>query len=385
MTFTPRLTDAGMQGSQWWYSSGNPFYPTYGLPNCTCYAYGRYAEARGAFAPLPTGNAGLWYNSATGFQRGSTPRLGAVICYNPGPSSTDVGHVAIVEVINSDGSIVISESAYGGTYFWTETVYPANGYLSSWMVNYGYYCAGFIYNDIAPGPTGHRFVYRIGGTGTSLTQAERENNILAIWDVLGGKYGWTAQAVAGACGCFLYESGYNPGIYETSHGGTLNNLPYFPGGMGLAQWTDYPAYAGTYPNPLPWCADYDNRNWYDGEYQCELMTKCTDPTYTGMGYGQGPRWGWLTSSAYPSISFSNYTTFAGSAADACRYWFYDFEWHSATIAPWVDLPGRIAEAERVYAIISGVTPVPPGPGPGPIGGVPWGGIRDVLRRLIIHA
>ena len=51
------------------------------------------------------------------------------------------------------------------------------------------------------------FVYRIGGSGTGLTQAEEDNNILCIMDNLVGQYGWTKQAAAGACGCFHEESG----------------------------------------------------------------------------------------------------------------------------------------------------------------------------------
>ena len=140
------------------------------------------------------------------------------------------------------------------------------------------------------------FVYRIGGSDTGISQADQDNNILCIYDQLAGNYGWTDIAVAGACGCFHEESGFNPGIYESSSGGTLANLPYFPGGMGLAQWTDYPAYTGQYPNPLPWAAMRDGYNWYDGIYQCYLMTKADDLTYTDMGYGQGARWGWQTSS-----------------------------------------------------------------------------------------
>ena len=69
------------------------------------------------------------------------------------------------------------------------------------------------------------FVYRIGGSGTALSQADQDNNIHCIYDELKGNYGWSDEAIAGACGCFHEESGFNPGIYETSHGGTLNNLP----------------------------------------------------------------------------------------------------------------------------------------------------------------
>ena len=211
------------------------------------------------------------------------------------------------------------------------------------------------------------FVYRIGGGGTTLTQAEKDNNILCIMDNLEGLYGWSKEAIAGACGCFHEESGYNPGIYETSHGGNLNNLPYFPGGMGLAQWTDYPPYTSQYPNPLPWCADMDNKDWYDGNFQCYLMTKATDPTYTDMGYGQGARWGWQTSSSYPSIAFSSYITNTSmSIRDAVTYWFYDFEWHSPPPLPsWVDFEARVAWGQYAYELMQGQTPEPPGPGPGP--------------------
>ena len=212
-----------------------------------------------------------------------------------------------------------------------------------------------------------QFVYVIGGSGTGLpSQSDVDNNILCIMDNLEGLYGWSKKAIAGACGCFYEESGMNPGIYETSHGGNLNNLPYFPGGMGLAQWTDYPPYTSQYPNPLPWSAQQESQQWYDGNFQCWLMTKADDANYTSMGYGQGARWGWMTSSSYPSISFSNYKTNTSmSVEDAVKYWFFDFEWHYYEIPSWVDFPARVAWGEYAYALMQGQTPEPPGPGPGP--------------------
>ena len=227
------------------------------------------------------------------------------------------------------------------------------------------------------------FVYRIGGTGTTLTQEEKDNNILCIYDNLAGVYGWSKEAIAGACGCFHEESSFNPGIYETSHGGNLSNLPYFPGGMGIAQWTDYPAYTGTYPNPLPWAAQHDNQAWYSGNFQCYLLTKATDPVYTDMGYGQGARWGWQTSSSYPSISFADYTQNTSmSIRDAVTYWFFDLEWHSPGIPEWVDFEARVRWGEYAYQLMNGETPQPPGPGPGP---TPTGGKKMplwmYLRRM----
>ena len=157
MPFTPRLDDTGMMGNPWWYSAGNIFYAAgYGLPNCTCYAYGRYAEIRSAFANLPGGDAGDWYNAATSFNRGSAPQLGAVMCYTS-PSGTFPGHVSVVEEINIDGTLTTSNSGWGGPYFWTANVDPLNGYLEPWMRSGGrdYVFQGFIYNDAQPTPTGN--------------------------------------------------------------------------------------------------------------------------------------------------------------------------------------------------------------------------------------
>ena len=158
VAFVPRLDDTGMLGSPYWYSQ-NPFYLAgYGLPNCTCYAWGRFWEEsdpdRTYTNPptLSTGNAEDWYGyTADGYERGSTPQLGAVVCFADGPFSGD-GHVAIVEQINNDGSIVTSNSAYGGQYFYTQTLQPPN-YLPA----AGYVFQGFIYNPKtgggpSPGP-----------------------------------------------------------------------------------------------------------------------------------------------------------------------------------------------------------------------------------------
>lgn len=226
------------------------------------------------------------------------------------------------------------------------------------------------------------FVYKIGGSGTALSQTDQDNNILCIYDELKGNYGWSDEAIAGACGCFHEESGFNPGIYETSHGGTLNNLPYFPGGMGLAQWTDYPAYTAQYPNPLPWASMRDGYDWYDGRYQCFLMTKATDTTYTDMGIGQGARWGWQTSSRYPSTPFDTYIHNSSmSIRDAVTYWFYDFEWHYWEIPEWVDFEARVRWGQYAYDLFHGLSPDPPGPGPGP-GPGPTGGKKMPLWMML---
>ena len=175
MAFTPRLTSDGMSGSKWWYSSGNPLYASgYGLANCTCYAYGRYAEIRGSFANLPTGNATNWYDSATAFKRGSTPALGAIICWSS-RSGNYGGHVAVVEQIDSSGNIVTSNSAWRSTYFYTASYTKASGYYCGYH-NGDYYFRGFIYND---------------ATGTSSGSSTRTRFLQEAQKHIGESGSWT--------------------------------------------------------------------------------------------------------------------------------------------------------------------------------------------------
>ena len=174
MAFTPRFSINGitdtttcpwyLTNGNWFYANGYYFQPPNG--NCTWYAYGRYAEVRNAFANLPLGNAGTWYDNATSFNRGdfsqgALPQLGAIVCFKS-LSGNYPGHITVVEQINSDGSIIVSQSGYqrvvtSNTYFWTATVYPQNQYREAWYTSGGrdYYCQGFIYQDgvIPPPPT----------------------------------------------------------------------------------------------------------------------------------------------------------------------------------------------------------------------------------------
>ena len=120
------------------------------LPNCTGYAWGRFMECQFNVhnCNLSRANAEEWYSHIIdGYQRGSSPKLGAVICWH---STRSGGHVAIVEKINDDGSILTSNSAYSGSRFYMKTLYPPNYYMGS-----AYTFQGFIYNptNFIPEPT----------------------------------------------------------------------------------------------------------------------------------------------------------------------------------------------------------------------------------------
>ena len=116
------------------------------LPNCVGYAYGRFMEiGKQTTCNLSTGNAENWWAKNDGYERGQEPRLGAVICWRKGKagdSSDGCGHVAVVEQIYENGDILVSQSGWKSTRFWTSRITKASGYSNG----ANYYFQGFIYN-----------------------------------------------------------------------------------------------------------------------------------------------------------------------------------------------------------------------------------------------
>lgn len=144
MSFTPRLT-APSTSDPLYYSNLNPYYANgYGMPNCTCYAWGRAYEILGSRPILPYGNAENWYPNVTAYYTGQTEALGAIMCWEN--TVEDGGHVAVVEVITGQGVVIVSESAYQQFVFRTHTyTYPYNwshyvfqGFIYLIGGNYGY-------------------------------------------------------------------------------------------------------------------------------------------------------------------------------------------------------------------------------------------------------
>lgn len=156
MEFNSRLTPPSLLDKNWIntaYGGKSPCIVIhnqsngYTLPNCVGYAFGRFMEILGSYPKISAGNAGTWYlNTSDGYTRSQVPQVGAVACWsNPGQP----GHVAIVEQVNSDGSILVSESGYTDIdyvqilqqpYFWLSTIYPP---FNRWGT---YVFQGFIYN-----------------------------------------------------------------------------------------------------------------------------------------------------------------------------------------------------------------------------------------------
>lgn len=132
--------------------------------NCTAYAWGRMYELTNQYPRLSTGNAENWYIKNDGYQRGLTPKLGAIACWSKGVvgnGDDGAGHVAAVEEIKPDGTIVTSNSGWKSSYFYIKEIHPP--YALS-----GYNFQGFIYCpidfDSKPNvqPTPQNFKYNVG-------------------------------------------------------------------------------------------------------------------------------------------------------------------------------------------------------------------------------
>lgn len=119
------------------------------LSNCVGYAVGRFNEigGYGKCKYLSPVNAERFIEYKGSLEVGQTAKLGACMVWQKGAtlnSSDGAGHVAIVEKIISDTEVVTSESAWGGSAFYTKT--RKKGTDGNW--GYGGKFLGFIYQPI---------------------------------------------------------------------------------------------------------------------------------------------------------------------------------------------------------------------------------------------
>lgn len=133
--FIPRLTEDGILNNPYWYKDNRYYQAGYGLPNCTCYALGRWYEIQGSSTPFnfPGYWDGMdWYQMCVdaGYQTSKTvPMVGACMSWTHGTA----GHVSIVEQVNYDESgqpesVVVSYSGWGGPFWKLMTITAASGW-----------------------------------------------------------------------------------------------------------------------------------------------------------------------------------------------------------------------------------------------------------------
>lgn len=204
--FSPRLNYNGTDTLDF-YTTANPFYtakewgynPATGqeewlslwMPNCTSYAFGRFNEEANEHSlnrRWPTGNGEDWWDEAPGLglSRGTTPALGAAMCWSYTDGS-EGGHVAVIEQLNYTNGvlteIVTSNSAWNGynpprypqndfPWFYLEHIDPAN--LDHWS---NQHFKGFIYHpNFPPGSSG----ISLASFVSLLTKSKDAKNILIL-------------------------------------------------------------------------------------------------------------------------------------------------------------------------------------------------------------
>jgi surface antigen len=162
MSYTPRTTTPTSGDLRWTNTSyggyndcivGKPTAWTGSvLANCTGYVHGRWMEIGDTNTDygLSLGNAKEYYTHSDSYERGSTPKVGAILCLGGGSA----GHVAVVEEVLDNGDIWCSESNYGSTTFEYVKRYKSTGYMRKGGTVSGF--QGFIYH---PNPDPHPVIY----------------------------------------------------------------------------------------------------------------------------------------------------------------------------------------------------------------------------------
>lgn len=103
-------------------------FPDYDTYQCTWWAAMRRNQI-GKPVDAHMGNGAQWNDTAArlGYKVGRSPKPGDVMCFEAGVLGADgyYGHVAVVEQVNSDGSILISQSGTGWMTVVTQTISSA--------------------------------------------------------------------------------------------------------------------------------------------------------------------------------------------------------------------------------------------------------------------
>ena len=155
-----RRTTAPEYGNVYYYNGAyNPFaYNQALIGECTWYVWGRAYEILGHRPNISRGHAKDFYaynlNSGA-YPYGNEPKLGAIACFAPNNHAYWTGHVAIVEAVGGDGSVILSEYNFVSVH-----AFSANRYLNptearTWVQGYIYLRPDDpVIPDHIPGPVG---------------------------------------------------------------------------------------------------------------------------------------------------------------------------------------------------------------------------------------
>lgn len=168
----------------------------------------------------------------------------------------------------------------------------------------------------------------IGGN-RYLSRSEMENNALEVWRFFGSR-GWSANAVAALCANMQYESGINPGIWQS--------LTAYSGGYGLVQWDPYTKYA-----------NWAGSNWANnGDLECQRIQYEAD---NGIQWFRNPS----ATPVNPPISFKEFTTSTLDLETLTSYfmWYYEHPSYDPEINK---IAQRKAAVHGWYEFITGEQP-----------------------------
>lgn len=227
--------------------------------------------------------------------------------------------------------------------------------------------------------------------GYSIGTTEWNDNISALWGFCRGQ-GFSEAAFSGMMGNAQNEGGLNPWRWQ-------NDRVSYSAGYGLFQYTPARGYINSYGKGL---------SYYAPNLSVSTTTAGAQPTDgyaqilaigpSGKYGGGGKRDTWIK----PYVpDYANYKTLAGfkkctDVHKATYLWLGYFEcpgWWQNQSNVSHNAQGRLDAADDVYKAITGTEPPAPDPDnpdrpqptPGNFDMLEYGGIRDVLRRLIIHA
>ena len=160
-----RRTTAPESWNNYYYNAAyNPYtYETYVrnadlIGECTWYVWGRAYEILGYRPNISNRYAKDFYaynlNSGA-YPYGNEPKLGAIACFAPHNHADWTGHVAIVEAVGGDGSVILSEFNFKGVHVFSSDRYLNPTEARTWVQGYIYLRPDDpVIPDHIPGPVG---------------------------------------------------------------------------------------------------------------------------------------------------------------------------------------------------------------------------------------
>ena len=154
-----RRTTAPEYGNVYYYNGAyNPFIAVGCIGECTWYVWGRAYEILGHWPNISKWYAKDFYayNVNTGaYPYGNEPKLGAIACFAPNNHARWTGHVAIVEAVGGDGSVILSEYNFKGVHVFSSDRYLNPTEARTWVQGYIYLRPDDpVIPDHIPGPVG---------------------------------------------------------------------------------------------------------------------------------------------------------------------------------------------------------------------------------------